>query len=256
MNRITIILLACTIFLSCHTDIDDNVSNALVTFNFSHHWDGTPVTNQDFNAIKFTNENGQQLSIERLRYIISDITFTTQTGETITIDAHNLVDVTNAENLTFSPETIILSGIYTNVSFTFGLKNEKNIDGAYTDLNAASWSVPAMLGGGYHYMQFDGKFINNNSAEQGFNYHAIRAVDASGSTPTFPQDTFIVVNLGSVTINNNITFNIEMNIAEWFKSPNTWDLNTYNQMLMPNASVQIMMYENGQNAFSLKSIEP
>ena len=32
------------------------------------------------------------------------------------------------------------------------------------------------------------------------------------------QDTFFEVNLGAVTITNNVTFNIEMNIAEWFKN--------------------------------------
>ena len=45
-----------------------------------------------------------------------------------------------------------------------------------------------------------------------------------------------------------------MNIAEWFKNPNTWDLNVLNNMLMPNFNAQIMMFENGQNVFSLKSV--
>ena len=53
-----------------------------------------------------------------------------------------------------------------------------------------------MLGGGYHYMQFDGKFINTNDEAQGFNYHAIRAVDNPGEIPSFPQDTFFRVDLG------------------------------------------------------------
>ena len=45
-----------------------------------------------------------------------------------------------------------------------------------------------------------------------------------------------------------------MNIAEWFKNPNLWDLNDFNQTLMPNSTAQIMMYENGQNVFSLGDI--
>ena len=35
-----------------------------------------------------------------------------------------------------------------------------------------------------------------------------------------------------------------MNIAEWFKTPNTWDLNALNNMLMPNFDAQILMFEN------------
>jgi hypothetical protein len=242
-------------FFSCHTDNDDNISKANVSFNFTHNWDGIGVTNSDFNDLKFTNSNGETLSIERLRYLISDITFINSLGESTTIEDYNLVDVTNGENLTFSPDELIPLDTYTNVSFTFGFKNEKNIDAAYQDLNSASWGVPSMLGGGYHYMQFDGKFLNNSNTEQGFNYHAIRAPDNPGANPTFPQDTFITINLGATTISTNTTFNIAMNIAEWFKNPNTWDLNVFNQSLMPNSTAQIMMSENGQNVFSLKSID-
>ncbi|WP_298238688.1 MbnP family protein [uncultured Algibacter sp.] len=254
MNKVASIFLFVFITLvSCHKDNDDNVSNVNISLHFTHNWDGIPVSNSDFNALKFTNENGEMLSIERLRYLISDITLTNSTGESLTIDAYNLVDVTNNGNLEFSPEVLIPTDAYTNISFTFGFTNEKNIDAAYQDLNSASWFVPAMLGGGYHYIQFDGKFLNSSNIEQGFNYHAIRAVDNPGANPTFPQDTFITVNLGAVTITSNIVFNIEMNIAEWFKTPNIWDLNVFNQSLMPNSTAQIMMFENGQNVFSLKS---
>jgi len=114
--------------------------------------------------------------------------------------------------------------------------------------------VPDMLGGGYHYMQFDGKFINSNMMEQGFNYHAIRAVDNPGANPSFPQDTFFTVNLGAITIINDVEIEVNVNIAEWFKTPNLWDLNVYNQMLMPNSTAQILMYENGQDAFSLGDV--
>ena len=110
------------------------------------------------------------------------------------------------------------------------------------------------MGGGYHYMQFDGKFINSNNEEQGFNYHAIRAVDNVGANPTFPQDTFFTVNLGAIAITNDVEIEVKMNIAEWFKNPNLWDLNVYNQMLMPNSTAQIMIYQNGQNVLAYATI--
>lgn len=240
-------------FSSCSEDNDDNLTpNVSTTFNFTHNWDETIITNTDFNTIQFTNANGDQLSIERLRYVISDITFTSSTNEIIELDVYNLVDVTNNTNLSFTPEAQIPTGNY-NVSFTFGLDNEDNAEN-YLDLNSESFNVPDMLGGGYHYMQFDGKFINSNAQEQGFNYHAIRAVDNPGANPTFPQDTFFTVDLGEIAITNNIDIEVNMNIAEWFKNPNLWDLNDFNQMLMPNSTAQIMMFENGQNVFSLGDV--
>ncbi len=252
MDRIASILLVFSLLFSCSSD-DEKVKDVTINLNFSHVWDGESVSNTDFNTIKFTNANGEELSIERLRYLISDVTLKTVNGASIVIDAYNLVDVTNNTNLNFTPSTTISEGTYSSLSFTFGFKNEKNIDAAYQDLNSVSFGVPAMLGGGYHYMQMDGKFINNLDQEQGYNYHAIRAADNPGANPTFPQDTFFKVDLGSVTVSGDTTFNIEMNIAEWFKTPHTWDLNVLNQALMPNSSAQIIMHDNGQSVFSLKS---
>lgn len=257
MKKIILGLIIMTSLASCESDSNNSVTTQTnITLNFMHSWDGTPVTNADFNTIKFTNAFGNQLSIERLRYLISKITFTTSNNEVLELQGYNLVDVTNNENLSYMPSTTIPNRNYKNVSFTFGFDNEDNyVVNGYADLNSASFNVPAMLGGGYHYMQFDGKFINTANAEQGFNYHAIRAADNPGANPTFPQDTFFTVNLGPVDISSNSNLNIEMNIAQWFKSPNTWDLNVLNQGLMPNSAAQIMMFENGQNVFSLKSTD-
>lgn len=239
--------------LSCGTDNDDTVSQAIVTFNFNHNWDATVVTNTNFNTIQYTNAHGEQLSITKLRYLISNISFQKSNGDTFSLDGYNLVDVTNNTNLSFTPTTTIPTGTYSSVLFTFGFNNEANYNNNYPDLNATSWSVPGILGGGYHFMQLEGKFIDITTTETGYAYHAIRAVDNTGTALSF-ENTFFEVDLGAVTITNNATFEINMNIAEWFKTPNTWDLNVLNNMLMPNFNAQVMMFQNGQNVFSLNAI--
>ena len=252
MKKILAIILILFTLLSCGTDKDDTKSMANVTFNFVHNWDGIEVKNTNFNTIQYTNANGENLSITKLRYLISKITFSKSTGEKLVLDGYNLIDVTNNTNLSFTPIYTIPLGIYSNVSFVFGFDNNDNYNN-YQDLNSTSWNVPEMLGGGYHFMQLEGKFTNNSSTETGYAYHTIRAVDASTSPIKF-QNTFFEVNLGEATISNNTAFNVEMNISEWFKNPNTWDLNVLNNALMPNFEAQVMMYENGQNVFTLKSI--
>jgi len=47
---------------------------------------------------------------------------------------------------------------------------------------------------------------------------------------------------------------IKMNIAEWYKNPNTWDLNTLHAPLMPNYNAQKQMNQNGQSVFSIGTI--
>ena len=61
--------------------------------------------------------------------------------------------------------------------------------------------------------------------------------------------------MGTITVTETAEVNILMDIAKWFEQPNLWDLNIYNQMLMPNSTAQIMIYENGQNVFNLESVE-
>ena len=250
------ILTFALVFVACEKDNDDNISPVtVVNFKFTHKWEETEVSNSDFNSIQFTNAYGNELSIERLRYLISKIKLTKNTGEVITIDEYNLVDLQDVNSLNFSTNQTVALGSYSDISFVFGFTNEDNTDGTYADLNSASWNVPAILGGGYHYMQMDGKYINNSNVESGYNYHAIRAVDNPGSNPTFPQDTFFEVSLGEITLTGATEITIAMNIAQWFKQPNTWNLNEYNQMMMPNSTAQILMYQNGQNVFNLVSIE-
>ncbi len=246
----------CLLFLGCTNDAEINLKPVSITFNFSHFWQSTAVTNADFNTIKFTNENGQQISIERLRYVISDIVLTHKSGQIVSLKEHNLVDVTNNQNLSFTTSKSIFPGEYTRVTFRFGFSNQDNVDGAYADLNTANFNVPSMLGGGYHYMQFDGKYLDVNSMEAPFNYHAIRAVDrADPNNPTF-LDTSLVVDLGAVNVESNTQINVKMNLYEWFSNPNRWNLNLLNTVLMPNFSAQVQMSQNGANVFSLVNVTP
>ncbi|MBL4606070.1 MAG: hypothetical protein JKY02_10520 [Flavobacteriaceae bacterium] len=253
--KLKLLLILCAVFLinSCISTNDTDVNTVGITVNFTHSWGDTPVTNADFNSINFTNANGELLSIERLRYLISEIVLTHENGAVSVLNGYNLVDVTNNTNLSFTTSPIITPGNYTNVSFRFGFRDSNNINGAYLDLNTVNFNVPGMLGGGYHYMQLDGKYLDNTT-EAPFNYHVIRAVNTTDPNNLLFQDTSFIVNLGAITIGDSTGLTIEMDIAEWFQNPNTWDLNLLNTVLMPNFNAQLMMNANGASVFSLVNV--
>jgi len=250
IKSLTLLFLA-TLILSCSENNDVVVEPVSVTFNFSHSWNGTDVTSSDFNDVKFVNENEDTLSIVRLRYLVSDIIFTHESGVETSAGIYNLVDLTNSENLSFTTPTDILPGDYT-VSFRFGFKDEDNLDGVYADLNTANFNVPAMLNGGYHYMQFDGNYRDTSGGDSPFNFHAIRAFDTSGAND--PVDTSVEVSLGSITVQSSTQINVQMDIYNWFSNPNLWDINTLNVLLMPNYDAQLMISQNGANVFSLVDV--
>lgn len=252
MKHFLTLLFFSFIFISCSSDNDELIKEVSVKINFTQNWDGTTIQKSNLSTTEYTNKLGTKLTIEKLRYLISKITLTNGAGTETVFEGYKLVDITDSDNLTFSPVEKISEGIY-NLSITFGFNNTDNFKaGGYADLNTASWNVPDMLGGGYHYMQLEGKFLNKNSEQQGFAYHTIGAYN---STTKEVEDTSFIVDLGTVSIKNNATIEVKMNVAEWFKNPNDWDLNTLNSMLMPNYEAQKLMSANGKTGvFSLGNV--
>ncbi|NQX97305.1 MAG: hypothetical protein HRT73_05410 [Flavobacteriales bacterium] len=225
------------------------ITHSNITFNFTHNWDGVAVSSNNFNQFDFVNAFGDTLSISKLRYLISEIRFHKSNGDSVLIDGYNLVDVTNATGLSYATTVNVPVGNYTGVSFNFGFDSLDNLDN-YIDLNSASWNWPGMLGGGYHFMQMEGKFkhLGNDSI------YAFHNGTARVSMGVFEQN-FFNANLSSVTLTGaDVNMEIKMNIAEWYKNPNTWDLNTLHAPLMPIYNAQKMMQANGTSVFNLGTL--
>jgi len=94
--------------------------------------------------------------------------------------------------------------------------------------------------------------MNVSSIEAPFLYHVISAIDPTNVNDAI--DTSFTINIGSATVGSNTNINIQMDVSEWFKNPNTWDLNEYDINLMGNYDVQLLMNQNGTSVFDLVSI--
>ncbi len=217
-----------------------------ITFTFTHNFDGIPVTAANFNQFNFVNANGDTMSISKLKYLVSDFRLYTISGGSIMLDdvPYSLVDVTNGTGCSFTAGESGW-GSFAGIGFNFGFDTIANA-GNYLDLNSANWNWPAGIGGGYHNMQFEGKF-KVNGADSSFAYHNGTA-SMSGN---HEQNHISVKLMSGIALNNhNVVIEIQMNIAEWFKNPNVWDLNALHNNLMMNYNAQKMMQANGYNVFS------
>jgi len=224
-------------------------THSKITFNFTHNFNGTAVTNSNFNQFDFVNAFGDTLSISKLRYLISRVRLHKANGDSLLIDGYNLVDLTNGTDLSYATNVDVPVGTYTGVSFNFGFDETDN-GGNYIDLNSTSWNWPTMLGSGYHIMQMEGRYkhMGNDST------YAFHNGTARVSMGVFEQN-HININLAGVTLTGaNVYMDVQMNIAEWFKNPNTWDLNALHAPLMPNYNAQKMMQANGASAFTLGAV--
>jgi hypothetical protein len=247
---IALLISASALVTSCSKDSNggNGYASSKLTFNFTHNFDGVDVSASNFNQFDFVNLNNDTLNLTKLRYLISDIRLFKSNGDSILIDDYLLVDVTNSTGLTFSPTNDIPTGSYTGISFTFGFDSLDNTVN-YPDLNSTNWNWPTMIGGGYHFMQMEGKYKDMGN-EIGYAYHMGTASPSSG---VFEANHFRA-DLGAINITNDATIEIKMNIAEWYKNPYTWDLNDMHSMLMPNYNAQIKMYQNGHSVFSLGTV--
>ena len=250
MKKHILIIVIIIGLVSCSSD-DGNqpIPDILISVTNSQNWDSENVTASDLGTTEFTDENGEILIIERLRYLISKVILTNSYGDEIEIGNYKLVDLTDNNTLNYATNIVVPPGTYTGISFVYGFNEEDNIDQAYPDLNTASWNWPEPLGGGYHFMQLDGTFTSptNLNNPLPFNYHNGTARISDG---VFEQN-FIRVNITELSIDNSTTIDIKMNLAEWFKNPNLWDLNVLNTGLMGNYDAQREMNENGQSVFSV-----
>lgn len=246
MKKIALLLILAIAFVSCNNDDDNTPINVDLIFNFTQNWDGNNVTNGDFDTTVYTNEKGHKLKIARIRYLISRLSLKNSTGDIYNIDGYNFIDMEDSSNFTFDPNLEIPEGTYT-LSFIYGFNEEDNISEAYPDLNTASWNWPEMLGGGYHFLQFDGMYDVDTSEPKPFNYHNGTAKVSDG---VFEQNFVEIQLTNNLVVKDGDKIEIQMNIAEWFKNPYQWDLDVYNTPLMPNYDAQKLMQQNAATVFS------
>ena len=127
-----LIIIAIIGLVSCSSD-DDKASDILISVTNSQNWDGENITASDLGTKEFTDENGEILKIERLRYLISKVILTNSYGDEIEIGSYKLVDLTNNNTLNYATNIVVPPGTYTGISFVYGFNEEDNIDQAYLD---------------------------------------------------------------------------------------------------------------------------
>ena len=114
---------------------------------------------------------------------------------------------------------------------------------------------PEYLGGGYHYLKLNGKWVDNDGVLRPFNFHLGigQIYDDEGNIVKYVQNYFEVSLPGSqleIKANRTTTAVITMNVEEWFEDPNVFDFNYWGGDIMENQQAMQAAKENGHNVFS------
>ena len=230
--------------ISCKKD-DDVKTTSRLNFEFLHQ-----VGGQDLEPDKmiYINQAGNTYSVINLKYFISNIRLHNKTtNETVILDEAHYIDISDNTTFSLSPEGEIPNGDYDMISFVFGLDEADNTTGRFPNppQNAMEWPEP--LGGGYHYMKLEGKYLKDG-VPTNYNTH-------TGATGGIPY--FVEINLpASFSLDGKEnTAELIMDINKWYQDPNIYDFITYGEMIMGNSNAQTVIQANGVNVFSLGTIK-
>jgi len=261
-----IILLFLIIFsfiVGCKKNNEINETNeeekfASITLKFSHYNGGKLI---EFDTMIYENEAGNKYLVNEIQYFISDVVLHKSDGEDILIDEWkdiHYIDTDILSTQTWKIPDKLAAGNYNSISFTFGISEAKNHTLMFLNPPERDMFWPEYLGGGYHYMKQNGKWLSDENTINPFDFHlGVGQIYHSypDSITGFIQNYF-QVNLPSSSFdlieNQTKEIEISMNTENWFRNPNIYDHNVYGGDIMQNQEAMNLACENGHNVFTVK----
>ena len=209
----------------------------------------------------YENEAGNRFLVTEIQWFLSNIELKNETGDWVLLHQRGLADTLDISRAfyidTNLPETQTLHsgpvnfGHYTAIRFTFGLDDIDNYTGLFNDPPESEMFWPDLLGGGYHYMKLNGKFVGSDGRLQPLAIHL--GIGQNEDHTEFYQNYFIVelpIDF-SVTANTDNPMDLTMVIDNWFRNPNLYDFNEFGSHIMQNQAAQRLLSGNGQDVFRI-----
>ena len=229
---------------------------AEISLNLGYEINGKPLVTD---TLYYENEAGNQFLITEIQWFLSNIELKDETGDWIMLHQPGLADTLDISRVyyidTDIPESQTLHsspvevGHYTAIRFTFGLDETDNQTGLFTDPPESEMFWPDMLGGGYHYMKLNGKYLNTEGHLAPLAIHL--GIGQNEDCTEFYQNYFIVELPIDFTVKSNTEnqLDLTMVIDNWFRNPHTIDFNEFGSHIMQNQTAQRLLSDNGKDVF-------
>lgn len=224
--------------------------NGTINLNFSFVNDNDSL---QLDSCVYQNPAGNLFEVNDVQYFISKVMLVDDAGNTLDITDNqgiHYVDIRIPGTLCWNISDEIPVKHYTQISFLFGLEGEQNTTGYFPNPPENNMSWPDILGGGYHYMKINGRWIDEAGVKQPFNLHTGKISNGN----SFTDNTFTVtLPLEQFTVSKGQTSSItlQMNVNAWFSDPYLFDFNEFGGSIMQNREAQMVLRANGHNVFSV-----
>lgn len=230
-----------------------------ITIRFQHNVNDQPLR---VDTIAYINAAGNHYLVSEIQYFISDVTLFKSDGTSQMIDDWkniHYVDTDIPESQTWQVYDDIAAGQYDSISFIFGIADEKNISLMFVNPPESYMFWPEFLGGGYHYMKLNGKWLEQGQTIETtpFNCHLGRG-QIYYSYPDsiigfIPNEFRVSLPASSFEVKPGEIKQVylTMNIENWFEEPHIYDLDYFGSYTMQNQEAMETLKENGYNVFSI-----
>jgi hypothetical protein len=238
----------------------EDPSSGKLLLRFEHLIDGEPAV---FDTLMYENTAGNPFLVNEIQYFISDVILYKDDGSIKLIDdwkAIHYVDTDIESTHTWEVYDPIDPGVYDSLAFTFGISPERNMSYMFVNPPEKDMFWPEYLGGGYHYLKLNGKWLPEGQSFQTapFDFHlGIGQIYYSypDSITGFVHNNFNVSLPGSgFQVDAGVTTElvISMRIDQWFEDPNVYDHDVFGGYIMQNQEAMQKVKENGHNVFMLR----
>jgi hypothetical protein len=260
LKNILISIILISSLFSCKEKIEDPITeeSGNITFHFTHLINGENIL---FDTLIYTNEADNPYLINEIQYFISDVKLYYKNGNVKLLDDWkdiHYIDTDLPETHTWQVFDDIVADTYDSISFTFGISEEKNISFMYVNPPERDMFWPEYLGGGYHYMKLNGKWLEEGQTIQTtpFDFHMGigQIYNSQDSIIGFVQNYFEVSLASSgfsISNGQQKDINLIMNVENWFKEPHIYNHDIWGGYIMQNQEAMQIAKDNGSNVFSI-----
>jgi hypothetical protein len=236
---------------------------ARLMLSFEHFNNGAPL---QYDTMRYVNAAGNHYLVNEIQYFISDVTLHYNDGSRQLLDNWqdiHYVDTDLPDTYFYNPPDTLKPGHVDKITFTFGINEEKNQSLMFVNPPERDMFWPEYMGGGYHYLKLNGKWLAADGVVKPFNFHLGigQVYSGSGSNPDsivgFIQNYFeITLPASSFDVEQGKAVQgvIKMNIENWFQHPHTYDHNAWGGDIMQRQAAMQLGCENGKEdvfSFSL-----
>lgn len=223
---------------ACKKEDSTDVGFADLSIHLSFEVDGAPLA---FDTLRYINDAGEQYSVTRLEYFLSNFRFYKNGLPLFSKDTTIYVNARNTGSFLLRQ---LPAGSFDSIACYIGIDSANNVHGNLpqtTEIVGMEW--PDMMGGGYHFLKLEGHW-QDTAGTPGYAMHL--------------GTNMMLVHAGSsvgYTVRSGATnsINLVMNLNEWYRNPANYSFDQDGVYTMGDMMLMTKIAHNGADVLQFKA---